>query len=286
MHASVLHLPTGLFTWAKVCQGDASNTISPQAASACALRKKGGCWEIDHAELERLRLCPSAWPLPLSKAAVLKVQNAYEHLFLLGFGGGGELGWLQQQKPPAVKRRRKMAPSSPDIDLSEYTELELWHLALHVIQVADTKKSTTPTERMGDLQGTQRMVYNSIMGFVPHAGPSSASGAGAEGYHDLSPSTAMTQLGRWALPTSRRLNLALLVWLLQQQHGTGTWTQPQLEVPSKYQPATVALAPAPPTCERLDALAKTCAAAADGRTLPSTHCTVELWCQKTEGSHC
>jgi hypothetical protein len=260
-----------------VGQGDASNTISPQAASACALKKKGMRWEIDRTELERLRLCPSAWPLPLSKAAVRKVQNTYEHLVLLGVGGGRELGWLQQQKHPAVKRRRKMAPSSLEIDLSEYTELELWHLALNVIQATDTKKSTTPAEWLGDLQATQRMVYNSIVGFVPHAVPYSASGAGM--------AYAGAEGGQHIIP---QLNLALLVWLLQQQQqGTGTRTQPQLEqpqlkkpkleLPSKSQPATVALDPATSACQRLDALAKTCAAAAAGlMLLPSTLCAVDL----------
>ncbi|KXZ47052.1 hypothetical protein GPECTOR_38g289 [Gonium pectorale] len=61
-----------LFTWAK------GSTVTSDQALRCARRLPGRSWETLSEELEKLRLCPGAWPLPLRKDAVREVQKKYE----------------------------------------------------------------------------------------------------------------------------------------------------------------------------------------------------------------
>ncbi|EFJ52340.1 hypothetical protein VOLCADRAFT_86669 [Volvox carteri f. nagariensis] len=255
-----------LFTWAR------GAPITPDQALRCARRLPGRSWETLNDELEKLRLCPQAWPLPLRKEAVREVQKKYEETGqlppvvqrppapvqlaatvgpqlmlvdasavaagavaagpgdfgqlnsvdaqpgvkrLLGNGHLGEIDVVQasaqpvQQsvqvagaqggqavytqvaghfaqhaphglaaaawppQPPAPKRRKKPGSSGMDfINLSEYSELELWHLALKVLQEAESKRNTTSSNKLGDLQTTHDMVRRVVERFTPSAGAS------------------------------------------------------------------------------------------------------------------
>ncbi|GIL45763.1 hypothetical protein Vafri_2917 [Volvox africanus] len=254
-----------LFTWAR------GATITPEQALRCARRLPGRSWETLNDELEKLRLCPQAWPLPLRKEAVRDIQKKYEETGQLppiipqlssamqiatavgpqillvdaaavaagAMGGGaadltqlsgldpqqgakrqmvnsmtemavmqggqsavqvtnaqgGQAVYAQVASPfpphpgaalasapwapqPPPKRRKKPSSSGLDLsNLSEYSELELWHLALKVLQEAESKRNTTPANRLGDLQNTHDMVRRVVESFTPSVGGSGAVGA-------------------------------------------------------------------------------------------------------------
>ena len=84
-----------LFTWAK------GTPVTREEAMACADRKPGRRWEVIDAELQKLAVFPSAWPLPFTLPVVKEAidrEASQTGRAALGTGAGGGPGQGTQQQ--------------------------------------------------------------------------------------------------------------------------------------------------------------------------------------------
>jgi hypothetical protein len=180
-----------LFTWAVNPAGaplDRHRVIPADQAARCVRRMPGRKWEALDDELRALGLYPRAWALPLDKQQVDRVQVDRVQSDPAQRGAAADpvaaaLAALHIAVPTGVPRLALPAGAAPfaavaaaataaaappakrrrhgggvPVDMSDYGEVELWHLALKVVQEALKKGGTSPAEQLGDLLATRDMV--------------------------------------------------------------------------------------------------------------------------------
>jgi len=139
-----------LFTWAK------GTPVTREEAMACADRKPGRRWEVIDAELQKLAVFPSAWPLPFTLPSV---QEAIAHeasqtggaALEAGAGGGpgqGTQRLLQAAAVPYEIKYLKVVKKYLEAAAREraHTPTSLQPLALHLrkeIQALSVPSSAT-----------------------------------------------------------------------------------------------------------------------------------------------
>lgn len=152
-----------LFQW---CTG---RPISPDSVSKVVKREPGRSWEIVDSELGEVGVHPNCWPLPLTREGV---RNAEENPYPQPIPPKST-----PKKPTGVHSGTKKMKMAKELDMMD--ELDLWKLAMDVLQVAQSKQGSSQDQQSVELykmqmkQKIEEIIISSSMGMFQLHAPTS-----------------------------------------------------------------------------------------------------------------